>query len=102
MAHGGSATRSPGRFDPAVLGSVLTRLGLGLLVLALPVGAGAGLGLLGEAGSLAVGVRVALAALEGPLLGSSGLPWLFHVAVLALLSGCWLLGAGLVLDGLFD
>ncbi len=102
MAHSGSTVRQAGRLDPAFVGVVLTRLGAYILALTLPVVAGAFAGLFLTAGSPAVGVAHALAAMDGPLLGGFGLAWLFHVATLAGLCGCWVLGAGLLLSGLYD
>jgi len=98
MKHGRAAVLTAGHVDPAVAGAVLTRLGLAVVALTLPAAAGAFAGLLANTGSPAA----AVAAMNGPLLGGGGLPWLFHVAALVLLCGCWLLGAGLLLDGLFD
>ena len=102
MAHSETTERDTGRFDPALVGAVLTRLGLATLALAVPVAAGAFVGVVGTAGSPAAGVALALRAMEGPLLGDGGVAWLFHVATLVALCGCWLLGAGLLLEGLFD
>lgn len=102
MAYSGSTARPAGRPDPALVGVVLTWLGLWTLALALPVVVGALAGLFATAGSLAAGVALALRAMAGPILGGFGPLWLFHVATLALLCGCWLLGAGLLLEGLFD
>ncbi|MDS0259492.1 hypothetical protein NDI56_08810 [Haloarcula sp. S1CR25-12] len=102
MAHRGSTVRATGRLDPATVGTVLTRVGLALIAVTVPLVAGAAAGLVTEAGSPAVAVAVTTHAMDGPLFAGFGLRWLFHVATLALLSGCWLLGAGLVLDGLFD
>ena len=91
-----------GRFDPAFVGAVLTRVGLALLALTVPVVVGVFAGLLLTVGSPAAGVAHALQAMDGPLLGGFGPGWLFHVSTLTLLCGCWLLGAGLLLSGLFD
>ena len=102
MAHSGSTVRPAGRLDPATVGAALTWLGLGVVALTVPVVAGAFVGLLVTAGSPAVGMALAMGALDGPLLGGSGLPRLFHAATFAGLCGCWLLGAGLLLEGLFD
>jgi len=102
MAHSDSTARSTGRLDPAVVGGVLARLGVVVLALAVPVAAAALAGLLATTDPPAAGVAVALGAMDGPLLGGTGLPWLFHVAALAGLCGCWFLGAGLLLEGLFD
>jgi|GEM_PF-2494902 len=102
MAHSGSTARPTGRLDPSRVGGTLTWLGLGVIALTLPVATGALAGLLTSAGSPAAGVAVALGAMDGPLLGATGLPWLFHVATLTGLCGCWLLGAGLLLSGLYD
>ncbi|MBX0287411.1 hypothetical protein [Haloarcula salinisoli] len=102
MAHSGSTTRQAGRLDPAFVGLVLTRLGAGIIALTLPVATGAFAGVLLTAGSPAVGVALALQAMDGSLLGGFGLAWLFHVATLAGLCGCWVLGAGLLLSGLYD
>ncbi|MDS0283555.1 hypothetical protein [Haloarcula onubensis] len=101
MAHGGSAARPTGRLDPALVGTVLLRLGLGIVALTVPVAAGALAGLLATAASPAGGVALAMRAMDAPLLGGVGLAWLVHVATLTALCGCWLLGAGLLLAGLY-
>jgi len=102
MSHTCSTAHPTDRLDVAAVGTALTWLGLGVLALTGPVAAGALVGLLATAGSPAAGMGLALRALDGPLLGGSGLPRLFHVATLAALCGCWLFGAGLLLEGLFD
>ena len=102
MAHGGPTAGWTGGLDPATIGNVLARVGLAVLALTVPVVAGAGAGLFAAVGSPTVGVARAVAAMDGPLLDGFGLPWLFHVAALSGLCGCWLLGAGLLLTGLFD
>ena len=102
MAHRGFAVRPDDRSGPAFVGAVLVRLGLAALALTLPAVAGTFAGLVATAGSPAAGAALALGAMDGPLLGGAGLRWLFHVSTFAGLCGCWLLGAGLLLDGLFD
>jgi hypothetical protein len=102
MSHSNSTALAIGPPDPATVGTVLTRLGLGLVAVTVPLVAGAGAGLLANAGSLAVAMAIVVRAMETPLVGGSGLPWLFRLATLTLLSGCWILGAGLVADGLSD
>ncbi len=57
--------------------------------------------LLARAPTVAAGIDAAVAAGTGPLSGS-GAAWLFHVGVLGLLFGSWLLGLGLIVDGLVD
>ena len=102
MAHSGPTTPFAGRLDPAFAGAVLTRLGLAVVGLALPVAAATFAGLLATASSPAAGTTLALRAIDGPLLGGFGLARLFHLAILGGLCGCWLLGAGLLLSGLYD
>jgi len=87
----------PGRAD---LSTLLTWLGLVVVTLTGPLLAGTAAGLVTAAGSPAAALQVAGRAVAGPLLAGAGLPWAFHVAVLVFACGCWVLGAGLVLDGL--
>ncbi|WP_236035531.1 hypothetical protein [Haloarcula rubra] len=88
--------------DPAVVGRRATRAGLVLAAATLPLVVGTGTGLVVDAPTLAAGVDAVLAAANAPLVGGYGRAWLFHVSALGLLAGCWLLGAGLLLDGVFD
>jgi len=64
---------------------------LSLLVAALSL-----TGLLAGGGSLAV----VTAALATPLGVPGGLAWAFHLGVVGVLVGTWLLGLGLLVDGL--
>ncbi|WP_226010616.1 hypothetical protein [Halomicrobium salinisoli] len=57
--------------------------------------------LVARAPSFAAGVDAAVAAGTGPLSGS-GVAWLFRAGVLGLLIGSWVLGLGLIVDGLLD
>ena len=102
MSHTSPIAYSTDRIDAAAVGTALTRLGLSVLALTVPVVAGAFAGLLATAGSPEAGMALALRALDGPLFSGVGLAWLFHVATLVGLCGCWLFGAGLLLEGLSD
>ena len=84
------------------VGRVLTRLGLAVVAAAIPPTVGAGAGIAVTTGSAVEAVTITLRAMQEPLVGGSGLPWLLHASTLALWCGCWLLGAGLLLGGLFD
>ena len=79
---------------------VARRLGLAVVAAALPVVVGLTAGLLVDAGSLTAGIGVLVSALTGSLGAQSGSVWLFHAATLVLAGGGWLLGAGLLIDGL--
>jgi len=102
MAHSGPTVRPADGPGPAALGRALIRLGAVVVAVTIPPVVGAGTGIAVTADTPAQAAAIMLRAMNGPLVGARGLPWLFHLATLALLCGCWLLGAGLVLDGLFD
>jgi hypothetical protein len=91
-----------GRDTPGVVGTVATRLGLLAVAVTLPVVVGTVAGMVGDAATVGAAFDTVGTVLTGPLAGQSGTAWLFHVAVLGLCSGCWLVGAGLVVDGLRD
>lgn len=97
---GTPATR-PG---PATVGQVLSRAGAGLAVAAAPLAFATLLLMLADAPTVGAGIDAAVTATSGPLgsAGGRGIAWLLHVAVLGVLAGCWLLGAGLVVSGLAD
>ncbi|MBX0294802.1 hypothetical protein [Haloarcula nitratireducens] len=101
MSQRRSTHATVGTIDPVAVGSAATRVGLALLVGALPVVAGTFAGMVADAATLGVALDAAAAALDGPLVGGFTTGRLFHVGVLGALVGCWLLGAGLVLDGYF-
>jgi len=88
--------------DIATLGSAAVSLGLVAILVTLPVVVGVALGFLADAATVEGALSLAVAALEEPLFGAYSRAWLFHAAVAGLLGGTWALGAGLVLEGLFD
>lgn len=88
--------------DVAALGSAAVAVGLVAVLVTLPVVVGVGAGFLSEAETAQGALSLATTALEEPLLGGYSTAWLFHAAVIGLLGGTWILGAGLVLDGLFE
>ncbi|GGK52159.1 hypothetical protein [Haloarcula sebkhae] len=87
-------------FDPAAIAALAERVGLVLIAVALPVAVGAFAGLALTAGSLSAASDAATATLSGPLTTKQGLSWLFYVSTLGTALGCWVLGLGLLLDGL--
>ncbi|WP_058994641.1 hypothetical protein [Haloarcula sp. CBA1127] len=86
--------------DPAAVAALAERVGLVLIAAALPVAVGAFAGLALTAGSLSAASDAATAAMSGPLTTEQGLSWLFYVSTLGTALGCWVLGLGLLLDGL--
>ncbi|GGN97885.1 MULTISPECIES: hypothetical protein [Haloarcula] len=102
MSQRRSTLDAPVDTDPTVVGRRATRAGLALAAATLPLVVGTVAGMLVDAPTLTAGVDAVLAAAGTPLVGGYGRAWLFHVGALGLLAGCWLLGAGLLLDGLFD
>lgn len=86
----------------AAAGRVLTRSGAAVALTATPLALVTLLLVLGDAPSVEAGLDSALAATSGPLATGGGVGWLLHVAVLGVLVGTWLLGAGLVVSGLAD
>ncbi|MBV0924727.1 hypothetical protein KTS45_11005 [Halomicroarcula limicola] len=101
MSQRRSTRAAVGAVDPVVVGSVATRVGLALLVGSLPIISGTFAGMVADGATLGLALDAAAAALDGPLVGGFTIARLFHVGVLGALVGCWLLGAGLVLDGYF-
>ncbi|MDS0220773.1 hypothetical protein NDI54_05325 [Haloarcula sp. S1AR25-5A] len=89
-----------GPLDIAAVATLAERVGLALVALALPVAVGAFAGMALDAGSLVAAGDAAAAAMSGPLTAGQGLSWLFYVSALGTVLGCWVLGLGLVLDGL--
>jgi hypothetical protein len=100
MAQRRPAATYDGPLDPAAVATLAERVGLVLVALALPVAVGAFVGMALTAGSLPAATDAAAAAVSGPLTAGRGLSWLFYVGVLGTALGCWVLGLGLVLDGL--
>ena len=88
------STLGPAGHHP--VGRPARRLGLAVVAATLPVVVGVAAGLVADAGSLAAVV----AALTGSLGAQSGSMWLLHAATLGLAGGGWLLGAGLLVEGL--
>ncbi|EMA18882.1 hypothetical protein [Haloarcula argentinensis] len=86
--------------DPAAIAALAERVGLVLIAVALPVAVGAFAGLTLTAGSLSAAIDAATATLSGPLTTEHRLSWLFYVSTLGTALGCWVLGLGLLLDGL--
>ncbi|MFB6224052.1 MAG: hypothetical protein ABEH86_10340 [Haloarcula sp.] len=89
-----------GPLDPATVATLAERVGFALVVVALPVAIGTFASIAVEAASLLAAVDAAANAMNGPLTMGWGLSWLFHVSTLVTALGCWVLGLGLVLDGL--
>jgi len=88
--------------DISTLGSAAVSLGAVAVVATLPVVIGVGAAFLSGAATVDSALALALSALDEPLVGAYSTAWLFHVAVAGLLGGTWVLGAGLVLEGLFE
>mgnify|MGYP000312536418 CR=1 FL=1 len=84
------------------LGRLAVRLGVVLTALSLPLGIAAGLVVVLSAPTITAGFDGVIAATSGPLGSPDGIGWLLHVAVLGLLTGTWLAGAGLVAAELID
>ncbi|WP_336337023.1 hypothetical protein [Haloarcula brevis] len=100
MAQRQPAATVGGPLDPATVARLAERAGLALVAVALPVAVGAFAGMALTAGSLPAATAAAAAAMSGPLTAGQGLSWLFYVGALGTVLGCWVLGLGLVLDGL--
>ena len=90
-AGGAASLRLIGR-HVAVTGAVVCAL-------ALPVALAAAAALFGVDPAAAEGAVALLSAETGAL---SGLELAFHLAAVCALAGAWLLGAGLVIEGLFE
>ncbi|WP_058990838.1 hypothetical protein [Haloarcula sp. CBA1128] len=86
--------------DPAVVAALAERVGLVLIAVALPVAVGTFAGMVLTSGSLLAASDAATAAMSGPLTTEHGLSLLFYVSTLGTALGCWVLGLGLLLDGL--
>ena len=96
MSRRRSGLPVPGRLDTARVGAVATRAGLLVVAITLPVAVGSAAGLLADGGTVTtLGVVI-----SGSPAGTTGLERLFRTAVLGVFGGCWLLGAGLLADGL--
>jgi hypothetical protein len=89
-----------GPFDPAAVATLAERVGLALIAVTLPVAVGAFAGMVLAAGSLPAATEAAAAAMSGRLTAEQGLSWLFYVSALGTALGSWVLGLGLLLDGL--
>lgn len=87
---------------PATVGRLATRAGTILTLTAAPLAVVTFFSILLDASTVGAGVDAAAAATSGPLAVSGGMGWALHIAVLGLLAGSWILGAGLVLSGLVD
>jgi len=88
--------------DISTLGSAAVWLGLVVTLAMTALAVAAGAELLAEAATVEGALSLALVALDEPLVGTYNTARLFHVGVVGLLVGTWVLGAGLVLEGLFD
>jgi len=100
MAQRQPAATYSGPLDPAAVAALAERVGLALVAVTLPVAVGAFAGMVLTAGSLPAAAGAATAAMNGPLTTGRGLSWLFYVGTLGTALGCWVLGLGLLLDGL--
>lgn len=89
-----------GPLDPAAVATLAKRVGLVLVAVALPVAVGTFAGMALTAGSILAATDTATAAMSGLLTTEQGLSWLFYVSTLGTALGCWILGLGLLLDGL--
>ncbi|WP_423999676.1 hypothetical protein ACOZ4I_11590 [Haloarcula salina] len=102
MAQRQSTRRYGGPADPITLATLAERAGLALVAVTLPLALAGFAGLALQAASLSAAAASAASAMHGPLLTGRGLSVLFHAGALGTLLGCWLLGLGLLLDGLYD
>jgi hypothetical protein len=98
MSQRRSTAPQSGPVNLARVGAAATRAGLFAVAVTVPIAVGTAVGLAADAGNLGS----VLAATGGPVLRGAGQTYLFRVAATGLLGGGWLVGAGLVLDGLFD
>ncbi|WP_367176542.1 hypothetical protein [Haloarcula rubripromontorii] len=89
-----------GPLEPAAVAALAKRVGLALVAVALPVAVGAFAGTALTAGSLSAATDATAGAMSGPLTAAQGLSWLFYISALGTALGCWVLGLGLLLDGL--
>ncbi|EMA20632.1 hypothetical protein [Haloarcula marismortui] len=89
-----------GPLDPTAVATLAKRVGLALVAATLPVAVGTFAGMVLMAGSLPAATDAAAAAMSGLLTTEQGLSWLFYVSTLGTALGCWILGLGLLLDGL--
>ncbi|MDQ2073011.1 hypothetical protein RBH20_10755 [Haloarcula sp. H-GB4] len=89
-----------GPLDPAAVATLAKRVGLVLVTVALPVAVGTFAGMALTAGSIPAATDTATATISGLLTTEQGLSWLFYVSTLGTALGCWILGLGLLLDGL--
>lgn len=95
--------RAPGTGAGAwlrAIGRLCRFVGLTLCGASLLVAAASALLIVDRAPGTDVGELLAI--LSASAAGLTGVEFVFHVAALGALAGCWLLGLGLVLDGLLD
>ncbi|MBV0901662.1 hypothetical protein [Haloarcula salina] len=102
MAQRQSTRRYGDPTDPVTAAALAERVGLALVAVTLPLALVAFTGLAMQAASPSAALTTAAAAMQGPVLAGRGLTVLFHAGALGTLLGCWLLGLGLLLDGLYD
>lgn len=88
--------------SPAHVGAVAQRAGRWVVVATLPLVVGTFAGLLTGAGTPLAGLELATAAMNASPTLATTLPALFQLGTLGLLAGCWAVGFGLLVDGLFD
>ena len=100
MSHRQPVPTFGGPLDSAAVTALAERVGLALIAVTLPVAIGAFAGMVLTAGSLPAAIDAAAAAMSGPLTRGQGLSWLFYASTLGTALGCWVLGLGLLLDGL--
>ena len=100
MAQRQPAPTYGGPLTSAAVAALAERVGLALVAVTLPVAIGAFAGMALSAGSVPAATDAAAAAMSGRLTTGQGLSWLFHISALGTVLGCWVLGLGLLLDGL--
>ena len=100
MSHRQPVPTYGGPLDTAAVAALAERVGLALITVTLPVAIGTFTGMVLTAGSLPAATDAAAAAMSGPLTTGQGLSWLFYASTLGTALGCWVLGLGLLLDGL--
>jgi hypothetical protein len=91
-----------GALDPGAVGRATTRVGVALVAVSVPLLVWTAAGLLADVSTPSAALATLAAASSGPVVAVSDTASIFRVGLYVLLAGCWLLGAGLVLDGLFD
>lgn len=99
------ATRDGRPFAADPLDGVVRSLysaGLALVGVGFAAGVLAWTSVLEATGSVAASTATATGALEGPLLAGGATGSILHLSALAVAAGVWLLGVGLVVDGVLD